>query len=141
MDVLVGWMFWGVCCRKANSVCCFARQTTRRGVLWSWIDIHESLNPKKVFRPRHAVGRLFALSVVASAKGGGGNQEINEHEGEKRTTPQDRFIMAEPTMEATTVTALKPGQKFPTPTPGFGDRVFYETLLKQRPDSEMAQEW
>ena len=36
---------------------------------------------------------------------------------------------------------LKPGQKFPTPTPGMGDRVFYETLLRQRPDSEMAQEW
>eukprot|EP00934_Nitzschia_sp_Nitz4_P008144 Nitzschia sp. Nitz4//scaffold358_size24170//23661//24089//NITZ4_008436-RA/size24170-augustus-gene-0.49-mRNA-1//-1//CDS//3329549017//8134//frame0 len=35
----------------------------------------------------------------------------------------------------------KPGQKFPTPTPGYGDRVFYETLLKQRPDSQMAQEW
>ncbi|KAL3811891.1 hypothetical protein ACHAXA_005557 [Cyclostephanos tholiformis] len=37
--------------------------------------------------------------------------------------------------------SLKPGQKFPTPTPGNGDRVFYETLLGQRPDSEMAQEW
>jgi hypothetical protein len=36
---------------------------------------------------------------------------------------------------------LKPGQKHPTPTPGFGDRVFYETLLRQRPDSVMAQEW
>jgi hypothetical protein len=36
---------------------------------------------------------------------------------------------------------LKPGQKFPTPTPGFGDRVFYETLLRQRPESAMAQEW
>lgn len=37
--------------------------------------------------------------------------------------------------------ALKPGQKHPTPTPGNGDRVFYETLYRQRPDSEMAQEW
>ena len=36
---------------------------------------------------------------------------------------------------------LKDGQKNPTPTPGNGDRVFYETLLKQRPDSVMAQEW
>eukprot|EP00531_Pseudo-nitzschia_arenysensis_P003238 CAMPEP_0116132004 /NCGR_PEP_ID=MMETSP0329-20121206/9317_1 /TAXON_ID=697910 /ORGANISM="Pseudo-nitzschia arenysensis, Strain B593" /LENGTH=106 /DNA_ID=CAMNT_0003626491 /DNA_START=71 /DNA_END=391 /DNA_ORIENTATION=+ len=36
---------------------------------------------------------------------------------------------------------LKPGQKYPTPTPGFGDRVFYESLLKQRQDSEMAQDW
>lgn len=35
----------------------------------------------------------------------------------------------------------KPGQKFPTPSPGNGDRVFYETLFQQRPDSEMAQEW
>ena len=38
-------------------------------------------------------------------------------------------------------TDVKPGQKYPTPTPGFGDRVFYETLLRQRPDSAMAQEW
>jgi hypothetical protein len=36
---------------------------------------------------------------------------------------------------------LKPGQKYTTPTPGFGDRVFYESLLRQRPESEMAQEW
>ncbi|KAL7531083.1 hypothetical protein ACHAWF_003624 [Thalassiosira exigua] len=36
---------------------------------------------------------------------------------------------------------LKPGQKFPTPTPGNGDRVFYETLLSQIPASEMAQDW
>lgn len=36
---------------------------------------------------------------------------------------------------------LKPGQKFPTPSPGSGDRVFYDTLIIQRPDSEMAQEW
>jgi hypothetical protein len=36
---------------------------------------------------------------------------------------------------------LKPGQKHPTPTKGFGDRVFYETLLRQNPKSEMAQEW
>jgi hypothetical protein len=35
----------------------------------------------------------------------------------------------------------KTGQKFPTPTAGSGDRVFYETLLRQRPDSAMAQEW
>ena len=33
---------------------------------------------------------------------------------------------------------LKPGQKYPTPTPGSGDRVFYETLLRQRPDSHMV---
>ena len=37
--------------------------------------------------------------------------------------------------------ALKPGQKYPTPTSGAGDRVFYETLLRQKPDSVMAQEW
>lgn len=37
--------------------------------------------------------------------------------------------------------AYKAGQKFPTPSPGNGDRVFYETLFRQRPDSEMAQEW
>jgi hypothetical protein len=28
----------------------------------------------------------------------------------------------------------KPGQKFVTPSPGFSDRVFYESLLEQRPD-------
>jgi hypothetical protein len=28
----------------------------------------------------------------------------------------------------------KPGQKFVTPSPGYSDRVFYESLLEQRPD-------
>jgi hypothetical protein len=37
--------------------------------------------------------------------------------------------------------SYKPGQKFPTPSPGSGDRVFYDTLILQRPESEMAQEW
>jgi hypothetical protein len=36
---------------------------------------------------------------------------------------------------------FKVGQKFPTPPPGAGDRVFYETLLEQSPESEMAQDW
>mmetsp|Transcript_16 Transcript_16/g.36 ORF Transcript_16/g.36 Transcript_16/m.36 type:complete len:156 (-) Transcript_16:8-475(-) len=36
---------------------------------------------------------------------------------------------------------FKPGQKYSTPSPGNGDRVFYETLLAQRSDSKMAQEW
>ena len=35
----------------------------------------------------------------------------------------------------------KPGQKYPTPSPGNGDRVFYESLLVQDPSSPMAQEW
>ncbi|KAF1781000.1 hypothetical protein JG687_00007379 [Phytophthora cactorum] len=35
----------------------------------------------------------------------------------------------------------KPGQKHPTPSPGFADRVFYESLLQQRPDSRMGQKW
>ncbi|CAI5730727.1 unnamed protein product [Hyaloperonospora brassicae] len=35
----------------------------------------------------------------------------------------------------------KPGQKHPTPSPGFADRVFYESLLQQRPSSRMAQKW
>ena len=36
---------------------------------------------------------------------------------------------------------FKIGQKFPTPSPGNGDRVFYETLYRQKPESEMAQDW
>ncbi|KAL0582768.1 hypothetical protein ABG067_007254 [Albugo candida] len=35
----------------------------------------------------------------------------------------------------------KPGQKHPTPSPGFADRVFYESLLQQTPHSKMAQKW
>uniref|UniRef100_K3XA45 Uncharacterized protein n=1 Tax=Globisporangium ultimum (strain ATCC 200006 / CBS 805.95 / DAOM BR144) TaxID=431595 RepID=K3XA45_GLOUD len=35
----------------------------------------------------------------------------------------------------------KPGQKHPTPSPGFADRVFYESLLHQRPESKMAKKW
>jgi len=35
----------------------------------------------------------------------------------------------------------KPGQRYLTPSPGDGTRVFYETLLEQKPNSKMAQEW
>jgi hypothetical protein len=35
----------------------------------------------------------------------------------------------------------KPGQKHPTPSPGFADRVFYESLLSQNPSSKMAMKW
>ncbi|EQC28565.1 hypothetical protein SDRG_13643 [Saprolegnia diclina VS20] len=35
----------------------------------------------------------------------------------------------------------KPGQKHPTPSPGFADRVFYESLLRQNPESKMAKKW
>ncbi|CAK4680800.1 unnamed protein product [Aphanomyces euteiches] len=35
----------------------------------------------------------------------------------------------------------KPGQKHPTPSPGFADRVFYESLLSQNPNSKMAKKW
>jgi len=39
------------------------------------------------------------------------------------------------------IASLKPGQKKPTPAPANGDRVFYETLYIQIPESEMAQDW
>lgn len=53
-----------------------------------------------------------------------------------------KMEMDEEDMKSLSQVALTlPGQKFPTPSPGNGDRVFYESLLEQRPDSEMAQEW
>eukprot|EP00596_Hydrurales_sp_CCMP1899_P007327 CAMPEP_0119037936 /NCGR_PEP_ID=MMETSP1177-20130426/6505_1 /TAXON_ID=2985 /ORGANISM="Ochromonas sp, Strain CCMP1899" /LENGTH=195 /DNA_ID=CAMNT_0006999779 /DNA_START=91 /DNA_END=678 /DNA_ORIENTATION=- len=36
---------------------------------------------------------------------------------------------------------FKIGQRYPTPAPANGDRVFYESLLIQNKHSEMAQEW
>eukprot|EP01031_Cornospumella_fuschlensis_P024359 gene24359-29444_t len=45
------------------------------------------------------------------------------------------------TLQNIDTSSWKAGQKFPTPSPGNGDRVFYESLLQQRPESEMAQEW
>lgn len=33
---------------------------------------------------------------------------------------------------------MKPGQKYPAPSPGAGDRVFYETLLKEKPNCEVS---
>jgi hypothetical protein len=39
------------------------------------------------------------------------------------------------------VTKYKPGQRYPTPTPGNPDRCFYETLYYQKKDSAMAQDW
>ena len=35
----------------------------------------------------------------------------------------------------------KPGQKHPTPSPGSGSRVFYETLLAEKPEFMMALQW
>lgn len=35
----------------------------------------------------------------------------------------------------------KPGQRFPTPSPGSGARVFYETLLQEKPECLMALQW
>jgi len=32
------------------------------------------------------------------------------------------------------VLLTKPGQRYPTPTPGVAERIFYETLYHQRPD-------
>ena len=34
-----------------------------------------------------------------------------------------------------------PGQKYPAPPSNDATRTFYESLLKQKPDSLMAQEW
>ena len=34
----------------------------------------------------------------------------------------------------TRVLLTKPGQKYPTPTPGVAERIFYETLYQQNPD-------
>ena len=55
-----------------------------------------------------------------------------------KTSSADASVMAN---QIGSSFGFKIGQKFPTPSPGNGDRVFYETLLLQRPDSEMAQEW
>jgi hypothetical protein len=35
----------------------------------------------------------------------------------------------------------KPGQQFATPSPGAADRVFYESLLAEKPESELALDW
>ena len=34
-----------------------------------------------------------------------------------------------------------PGQKFDIPEEGDGTRIFYETLLRQKPDSTMAMKY
>lgn len=41
----------------------------------------------------------------------------------------------------TEVEFTKPGQRHATPSPGSGDRVFYESLFKEKPNSEMALVW
>ena len=46
-----------------------------------------------------------------------------------------------PENQTTTSKKKKPGQRYPTPSPGNGDRVFYESLYQQNPNSEMAAEW
>lgn len=36
---------------------------------------------------------------------------------------------------------MKPGQRYPTPSPGAGDRVFYESMLAERTGSGLAIIW
>lgn len=45
-------------------------------------------------------------------------------------------------LKALMAVAMKPGQKLPTPSPGHGDRVFYESLFAEKGlKSEMAVIW
>jgi hypothetical protein len=63
-----------------------------------------------------------------------------EEDGENNENA-NKYAETEYFSQIGSITEYKPGQKFPTPAPANGDRVFYESLLVQRPDSEMAQEW
>ena len=71
-------------------------------------------------KPKRGVVKNEAKEVSSAAGGGG------ESSGAQQLGSLDN---------------LKPGQTKITPSPGNGDRVFYETLLEQNPDSEMAQDW
>eukprot|EP01039_Chlorochromonas_danica_P010934 gene10934-12156_t len=59
----------------------------------------------------------------------------------KTTTSSSSSSSSSISLQHIDTSTWKAGQKFPTPSPGNGDRVFYESLLQQRPESEMAQEW
>ncbi|KAK8819513.1 hypothetical protein WA556_002502 [Blastocystis sp. ATCC 50177/Nand II] len=49
--------------------------------------------------------------------------------------------MEEDSVSEDDLTAFKSGQTKPTPSPGCGDRVFYESLYKQNPNSFIALKW
>jgi hypothetical protein len=67
--------------------------------------------------------------------------KVNEgKEGDDVPESLSHNSSSQPVMIGSSSALTKPGQRFPTPSPGNGDRVFYESLLVQRPDSEMAQE-
>ena len=45
------------------------------------------------------------------------------------------------TSNALVVELTKPGQRYPMESPGSGDYVFYQTLYKENPESNMALVW
>lgn len=64
--------------------------------------------------------------------------------GEKRVVNRKPPPVAEPVKKTTKKAApvfKKPGQKYPTPVKTDALYKFYTSLLKQRPDSEMALKW
>ena len=61
-------------------------------------------------------------------------------DGEESSSPQKKIKVVSTIGSSSTLT--KHGQRFATPSPGNGDRVFYESLYEQSEGkSVMAQEW
>eukprot|EP00752_Nemacystus_decipiens_P009590 g8568.t1 len=75
--------------------------------------------------------------IPAGGSGNGGRPAVKREIAEgKAKVKREEEGQASVSMEK-----RKAGQKAPTPSPGQASREFYETLLKQKPDSHMAQEW
>jgi hypothetical protein len=95
--------------------------------------------PAKLSSRRMRTSEMARIQEAEAAKAKATNATPDNKQ--QASTREGKAAAAAPADNTMEEENLKPGQKHATPTPGNGDRVFYETLYRQRPDSEMAQEW
>jgi hypothetical protein len=122
---------------REHLILCIEKTQNTHGIFWIFVQYVGS-REKKEKREREKrretkknsnAQQVLKHKFISYTKSN--NQSIKQTNKKKTNQPTNM----------TASTTLKPGQKHPTPTRGFGDRVFYETLLRQKPDSQMAQEW
>ena len=104
-----------------------------------------------------AAEKKAAVQVVEKKKikiKGGKPEEVKKSAPEKKESPKKKKeapkkVAAKPATKKETPKKSQPevksdrlpGQKHDTPEEGDGSRIFYESLLRQNPDSKMAMKW
>ncbi|CAM9508750.1 unnamed protein product [Ectocarpus sp. 12 AP-2014] len=89
--------------------------------------------------PKQSAGSSTAKKKAQHGGGGSGGTSV-KREVKREVDTRVKSEKGE-REEAVLKEKRKAGQKHATPPPGQADRCFYETLLKQKPESHMAQDW